>query len=69
MFTIDNGNASVIDVTISGLTITGGNGRTAADGGGLFTANENLTLDRVVVTATHVGRQRRRHRRRRPAVA
>ncbi|MES1241472.1 MAG: choice-of-anchor Q domain-containing protein, partial [Acidobacteriota bacterium] len=40
-------NAATIDVTLSGLTITGGN---ANIGGGVVDFDENLTLDSVVIT-------------------
>ena len=45
---------------ISGLTVTGGNGSGGAgtdvgDGGGIRTANENLTLDGMVVTGNTAG--------------
>jgi predicted outer membrane repeat protein len=41
-----NSSSATIDVTISGLTITGGN---ASDGGGIFDLDENLLLDNVIV--------------------
>jgi predicted outer membrane repeat protein len=40
-------NAALIDVTLSGLTITGGN---ASIGAGIVDFDENLTLDQVTVT-------------------
>ncbi|HEX2642246.1 MAG TPA: IPTL-CTERM sorting domain-containing protein [Thermoanaerobaculia bacterium] len=40
-------NASILDVTISGLTIAGGN---ASIGGGIVDFDENLTLDAVTLT-------------------
>ncbi|MFO0808470.1 MAG: choice-of-anchor Q domain-containing protein [Gemmataceae bacterium] len=49
----------ILNVTISGMTITGGNGTsngtTGADGGGISTADENLTLDSVVITGNSSG--------------
>ena len=46
VFYLYNGDA-LIDVTISGLTVTGGN---AGQGGGIIDFSENMTLDNVVVT-------------------
>ena len=46
VFYLYNGSA-LIDVTISGLTITGGN---AGDGGGIIDWGENLVLDSVAIT-------------------
>jgi parallel beta-helix repeat protein len=68
--TIDAGGTSrifdvngpgVIDVSISGLTITGGNGSTGgpsptfSDGGAITTTDENLTLDRMVISNSTAG--------------
>ena len=56
VFNVDNSAPSAIDVTISGLTVTGGNGSsggpspTSLDGGGISVADENLTLSNVVIT-------------------
>jgi len=48
-----NNTAAILNVTINGMTITGGNGTnggaTPANGGGINFANENLTLENVVV--------------------
>lgn len=46
VFYVYRGDA-LLDVTISGLTVTGG---TADEGGGIINWSENLTLDQVVVT-------------------
>ncbi len=46
VFKIDNNNNSKINVTIEGLTITGGNAND--DGGGIYN-RENLTLKNIVV--------------------
>lgn len=46
VFYVDNGS-ELLDVTISGLTITGGN---ASIGAGIIDWGENLTLDNVVIT-------------------
>ncbi len=43
-------NAALIDVTISGLTITQGN---ASIGAGVVDFDENLTLDHVAITGNH----------------
>ena len=48
VFNIENGSA-LIDVTISGLTITGGS---AIQGAGILDNGENLTLDSVVLTSS-----------------
>jgi hypothetical protein len=55
IFNVDNLTA-IINVTISGVTVTGGNGSSggsgpvAADGGGIRTTDENLTLQSMVIT-------------------
>jgi predicted outer membrane repeat protein len=46
LFKIDNGATSLIDVTLAGLTLTGG--KPVETGGAVYTL-ENLTLDNVVV--------------------
>jgi MYXO-CTERM domain-containing protein len=43
-------SSALIDVSISGLTITGGN---ASIGGGIVDFDENLTLDHVAITGNH----------------
>jgi hypothetical protein len=43
------------NVTISGMTISGGNSTGIGDGGGLFLSDENLTLDSVVMTGNNSG--------------
>ena len=48
VFNIDDGSNHSIDVTIAGLTITGGNAM-GSDGGGINNL-ENLTVDRVKIT-------------------
>ncbi len=48
VFNIENGQA-LIDVTISGLTISGGS---AIQGAGILDNGENLTLNRVVLTGS-----------------
>jgi hypothetical protein len=57
IFNINN-NSAVINVSISGLTLTGGNGRDVntgtngvwSDGGAISTGDENLELDDMVIT-------------------
>lgn len=48
VFTISDNDTSVIEVTISGVTIA--NGSSAVDGGGIFLSNEKLTLESVNIT-------------------
>lgn len=43
---------ALLDVSISGLTVTGGN---APYGGGIVNYGENLTLDGVTITGNHAG--------------
>jgi len=63
ILTVSGGNAvrvfniagtGILNVTISGMRITGGNGTsngvTAADGGGILTTDEAVTLDNVIVS-------------------
>jgi hypothetical protein len=45
-----------IDVTISGMTLTGGNLSGANDGGAILDGDENLTLDSVVITGNKTAR-------------
>lgn len=47
VFNVDNSASSLLDVTISGLTITGG---TSAEAGGAIYSSENLTLAEVTVS-------------------
>jgi hypothetical protein len=62
--TVDGGGANrvfnvdgpgIIDVTIAGLTVTNGNSESQGDGGGIRTTDENLTLDRMVITGNTAG--------------
>ncbi len=59
VFNVDDGQTGAIAVTISGLTVTGGNSANgtpnAGDGGGLRTTNETITLDTVAVTGNSAG--------------
>ncbi|MBV9493405.1 MAG: right-handed parallel beta-helix repeat-containing protein [Acidobacteria bacterium] len=41
---------SLLDISISGLTVSGGN---ADDGGGISDSNENLTLNNMVISGNH----------------
>jgi CSLREA domain-containing protein len=50
IFEINNGTAAVVTASISGLTLTGGNGANNGPGGAVFVADEALTLSGVVVT-------------------
>jgi hypothetical protein len=52
-FTING--AGVFNVSISGLTITGGNA--SGEGGGVYAVDENLSLDRVVIAGNAVNGQ------------
>jgi hypothetical protein len=60
VFNVEN-PAATIAVTLTGLTVTGGNGSTggptptAGDGGGIRTTDEALTLADVVVTGNSAG--------------
>src|SRR5262245_1646447 len=54
VFNISNGAATVLNVTVAGLRITGGR-VTGEDGGGVFIDNENVTiLDSVIIANTVV---------------
>jgi hypothetical protein len=66
IFNISNGNSSLIDVTLSGLTLTGGDTRGGADGGsgsnggaggdgGAIRSFENLTIESLIVTGNATG--------------
>jgi parallel beta-helix repeat protein len=55
IFGIDNGAAGFIDVTIGGLTLTGGNAGTG-DGGAIKVADEHLTLTGVILTSNSASR-------------
>jgi Right handed beta helix region len=50
IFNIDNGAAGAIDVSISGLTLTGGNAAIALFGGAILAQDEVVTLKGVAVT-------------------
>ncbi|MEQ8998817.1 MAG: choice-of-anchor Q domain-containing protein [Coleofasciculus sp. B1-GNL1-01] len=56
IFNIDDGGSQILDVLISGLTLTDGNGRATNSnssfglGGAIYNADENLTLIDAVVT-------------------
>lgn len=51
VFNLNNGSlAAVLDVTISGLTVSGGGGSATLRGGGIMNVDENLTLDGVTIT-------------------
>jgi CSLREA domain-containing protein len=55
VFAVNNGNSTLLDVTIRGLTVTGGDQSHAFEGSGIYSL-ENLTLDEVVVTGNVGGR-------------
>ena len=55
VFDIDNGNSSLINVTLRGLTVRdGGDGTTSLNGAGIF-SRENLRLDRMALVNNDCG--------------